>query len=797
MTNTPTVNLTWKQSFLAFIFLILNSTQLLWAKATSNDESTNETCEEIVIQTIDNNLIISGLDIAKIKIRISDSDYNLLQSCEFDCSSSISIPNLNDGDLYRLTFEFFSNSFQYIYQDNRTYLIGSSPINIGICTSSVSFDSQAEVDAFCGCEVVTGVLDIGNRFNGLSDIDDISNLEVIKGVGDYLYVWGTSLTSLSILENIRIGNNLSINFNNQLISIDAFNDLENLNSIFITSNSTLKRINAFKNLKEAGALVIADNMNLTQLNGFGQLESLRDFNFQNNDSFQELNEFSSLKNFSNRFGISNNDLLETTTFSTFSGTVGTVFITDNPSLKSLPPIGHLNVNDFLTIGDNLALEDCCELTSLFDEDLNNGHTSGMVTLSNNGAFCDTKESIIENCSIDETPCDTSICQGDVILETQAEVDAFCGCEVIEGDVYIGDREQGAPGPLSNIEDLSNLAGVKNIKGSLVIFQTMVSSIEPLKELSNIGNSLSILWNPNIKLLDGLENLKNIGNQLTIESNDLLINLDALNQLKETNRISISGKSINSLLGLQNLQSNKLTGLSIINCDELISLEGLENIDSVIGTGLGLNTLTIAANDKLENLNALSNFKFVDEVFTIDQNPLLSNCCSIVHLIDDNPDNGQVLGSINISNNLQFCNSIEEILQYCQSTEPCDTSICQGDVILETQADVDAFCGCEVIEGNLTIGLFSGKSDINSLLALNALKRVNGIISIINTNIKDLTGLNQLTIIETIGVVTNDSLVSLKGLESLRIINETITIINNNNLEEINALSNLTKIGYGC
>ncbi|GEM_PF-3634154 len=72
-------------------------------------------CEGISIQTIDNELVVSGLDIAKIKVRISDESYHLLQSCEFDCATSIRIPNVTDGELYRLTFEFFSDGFKYIY----------------------------------------------------------------------------------------------------------------------------------------------------------------------------------------------------------------------------------------------------------------------------------------------------------------------------------------------------------------------------------------------------------------------------------------------------------------------------------------------------------------------------------------------------------------------------------------------------------------------------------------------------------------------------------------------------------
>lgn len=53
------------------------------------------------------------------------------------------------------------------------------------------------------------------------------------------------------------------------------------------------------------------------------------------------------------------------------------------------------------------------------------------------------------------------------------------------------------------------------------------------------------------------------------------------------------------------------------------------------------------------------------------NPKLSDCCSIAHLLDNNPDNDLIEREIRIEGNPSFCNSVEEVLANCEDT----TSVC--------------------------------------------------------------------------------------------------------------------------
>ena len=566
------------------------------------------------------------------------------------------------------------------------------------------------------------------------------------------------------------------------------------------------------------------------------------------------------------------------------------------------------------------------------------------------------------------PCDTSICQGDVILRTQAEVDAFCGCEVIEGDLILTGEGilNGVLGQASDINNVVNFNFLQEVNGNFVVANTNISDLTSFQNLKSIGGFLVVNYNSKLNRLAGLDFVENVGEGLVIEGNPLLENLDDLSGLKSYSSLSISG-NLKNISRLKGIPINKLFNLSIINCELLESLDGLNNIDSIVKNENGVASFTIASNGKLKNIDALFNIGFVDADLNIVSNDKLTNCCSILHLIDANTDNGKITGAINIENNPQFCNSPQEILQNCQippSTceniqiitqnnqitiegltapneivkvfdkdynilyecnancedsqlagifpygnyimdlqlydenwqqicseqrpvtleaptniscetiqitsdasqiilsniaapnsivkvfdpnwqiiydctatcengiivpvsgegiyhmdiqfydenwaficankqdvevigggEPCDTFICQGDVVLQTQAEVDAFCECTVIEGNLTIGGPNlTESNVSDLSSLKKLKEIKGALGILSTKIPNLKGFEQLT---TVGGVfyffRNHQVKNFDGLEKLEKINGSLNIDANNSLENLNGFSKLDSL----
>jgi len=290
-------------------------------------------------------------------------------------------------------------------------------------------------------------------------------------------------------------------------------------------------------------------------------------------------------------------------------------------------------------------------------------------------------------SYNTSPCGTSICDGDVDLFTQEEVDAFCGCEVIEGDLNIGN---GSDNP-SSIYSIQNLRGLRKVNGIVSIVETSLQDLEGLEDLLTIGGSLGISDNPQLVNLQSISKLSSIGQNLFIGSNPALQNLDGLEGLisvenliyfrnnislssinglrviKSFKKITLEDCPIESIQNLGNSRIENLDHLAIVNCDELINVDGLEHLQKV-------NNITISGNDKLENIDGLMNIKYVYDDLKIYSNAVLNNCCAIQHLLDDDLENGVVEnGNIEIQENLELCNAPTVILEQCtEITETINT-----------------------------------------------------------------------------------------------------------------------------
>ena len=431
------------------------------------------------------------------------------------------------------------------------------------------------------------------------------------------------------------------------------------------------------------------------------------------------------------------------------------------------------------------------------------------------------------------PCDTSVCQGNLFLKTQAEVDAFCGCEVIEGDVFIGNAD-GGDFPETDILNLSTFGNTRIIRGSFVLGRTKLKNFRDLESLESVERTFTTVFNnqlenylglnklkfigelvamtnPKLQNFSGLDNLTSIKNTIYINGNQTLNSLDGLNQLNTCGSLDlVKCPLIKSLEGLDNLKkvernfvvreneqlknTNGIealqetgTELIFINNPNLQTINGLDNFRSVGGS------LVIQNNHQLALITGLRNIEQANQL-VIRENPNLSDCCAITHLIDNDPDNGQVLNVIQIEQNLSFCNSPEEILQACQ-TPPCDTTICRGDVVLRTQAEVDAFCGCEVIEGDLKIGVFGFPNDIDSdifnLGKLTKIKLVKGFVNIAETELKNLDGLNNLEYVgKYIYVGRNPILKNFLGLNNLEKVEGALVIDATDSLSSLKGLYSL-------
>ena len=164
-------------------------------------------------------------------------------------------------------------------------------------------------------------------------------------------------------------------------------------------------------------------------------------------------------------------------------------------------------------------------------------------------------------------------------------------------------------------------------------------------------------------MNQLQSLTTLSNQITIEGNDNLI----------------------SIASLANVTNNTLDRIFISQNPSLINLDGLEQFTQLQKRGNG--SLIISNNINLVNINGLRNIQLVEGFFTIEDNFKLRDCCTILHLIDDDTQNGQTLGNITIFSNAFSCNAVEEIIENC--SVPSDN--CE-DIIITTAANQISITG---------------------------------------------------------------------------------------------------------
>jgi hypothetical protein len=279
---------------------------------------------------------------------------------------------------------------------------------------------------------------------------------------------------------------------------------------------------------------------------------------------------------------------------------------------------------------------------------------------------------------------TAACSGDIMLSTQASVDAFPavhGCTEITGKLTISGPD------ITNIDSLYTLTKVAELsiignnnlvnlngllhlervtticlgigcggedKGFLIKNNALLSDVSGLSSLTEvIKGDLVISSNPRLASLHGLNNLVSIGGRLGIENNATLGNLDGLSSLATIGYLSLTlsdNPSLTSLEGLSLLTS--IPGSLFINNNDLLpnlnGLDGITKLDGLSGASLYIN-----GNASLTNIDALSAVTTITQngpyaELRIGNNPLLANINGLQSLTEIIGGIGGV--SLTISNN---------------------------------------------------------------------------------------------------------------------------------------------------
>lgn len=180
-------------------------------------------------------------------------------------------------------------------------------------------------------------------------------------------------------------------------------------------------------------------------------------------------------------------------------------------------------------------------------------------------------------------------------------DNYPGCQVILGDLIIDGID-------IDVANVDSLYSVTEIQGDLIFggndFLLLdFESLEGFNSLTTIGGQLRIEGLAETTTLEGLNNLESIGGNLVINANIILEDISSLISLTQINGILhiTSNEVLNSLSGIENINHSGIEILYLFN-NPLISYCNYPNICTYLELNTALNDATI--NNNLEGCNSI-------------------------------------------------------------------------------------------------------------------------------------------------------------------------------------------------
>jgi hypothetical protein len=365
------------------------------------------------------------------------------------------------------------------------------------------------------------------------------------------------------------------------------------------------------------------------------------------------------------------------------------------------------------------------------------------------------------------PAEAQVLNGNITLNTQADVDAFDYTEV-KGIIFVNSLFTGS---ITNLNGLSELTKCNSL---LIATNPNLTSIIGLANLQTVGENLVFSRNNKLTNLDGLSSLTSVGGVtsggLTIENNPLLADVDGLFSLTYAREVTIKDNpSLASIQGLSAFLGVGFGDLVIENNDALPHINALSSMDGVFN-----GNLRIIGNQVLTNIDGLRNIKQVEHDVEIRNNPALTSVgLSKLEYI--------VLGSLSINGNASLTS-----LAGLTSFDDVGTLFINNNAAL---TDLDGISGLSSVRGGISINGNSALTNINGLSDISGLPRSLNITN--NAALTNIDGLAALTYMSgNLTIKNNDALTDLDGLAKLGFVGENIDISDNAALTDFCGLSNL-------
>lgn len=366
-------------------------------------------------------------------------------------------------------------------------------------------------------------------------------------------------------------------------------------------------------------------------------------------------------------------------------------------------------------------------------------------------------------------CDGGVVEGNVVLATQADVEALAGCHAITGWLAIVD----------DVQSLVPLAGLSEIGGDLLIGVRSVpdadglhdppplTSLAGLDALDAVGGSLELVGLGELPSLEGLQNIERIGGRLRIENCTALADLHGLRNLAVVGTdLWLDGLSMSSFGGLESLAEIGEDGspgyVQIDANPALVDLAGFEHVVWHDQNGLGLHD-----NDALIDLSALGTTTELGEL-------LLSSNDALTDL-DDLAALERLAGDLNLHDN----HALADIggLGGLQSAA--------GLNLLGTHAfdDLGGLDGLVELD-NVTIA----DSNLVDFGPLPALAQIGAVTLRGNPELTQLSALVGVTQLAALTIEDDDAFTDLGQLDALAIVDDGLRIVLDDALPQLDAES---------
>jgi hypothetical protein len=383
-----------------------------------------------------------------------------------------------------------------------------------------------------------------------------------------------------------------------------------------------------------------------------------------------------------------------------------------------------------------------------------------------------------------------IWQGNILLETQAQVDSFRlkygAIQVIEGSLVIRGADTAH---LSDIYSLDSLKSVQLVVNNFgVLYTKFLRNLKGLEQMNLVGGYTGFFFNQGLQNLEGLQHLTSTGSSLYVYDNDSLTTLAGLRNVRdlgldpEFSQFHVLRNPLLRTVGMTSLQR-----VGQVLMEENNGLENLDGLDSLqTGTYMYLRFLP-----HLKSVSGLKRLRFAErlEFRDCDALPNFNGFASLV----PNKAKFDIF-------KIRSCDALVN-LKGLEKLDSITTFPIVNNANLENLDGLDGLTnqGWQTLGGyvySLDTFAYEYVSDIAIIdnpkltsIAIPTLKKVSTLIVDRNNLLTNLDGLESLEL-GSVGATLNPNLQSIEGIYNLQKTNHLV--FDRNKIDTISGFNNLTE-----